>query len=571
MSYDIQPGKLGTAAEINAALANPVGTSTGSTQQRFLMDRFAEVRNVLDFGAVGNGSTNDTAALLAAFDAVPAAGGVVVIPAGLTFLFSAPLPAKSGTTITGGGKLVAAVTTAWPGGSPYFGITNVNNAASSITDANITVRGITIDFTACLPYDGTQHCVYIRKARRVAVESCIILGGSDSVALLGCDDTLIQSNRLVNFTNCGPDHWDGPSNGRVIGNHIETDVSAQMVNWNPDPTSAPSTGYTASGFVMAGNTLVSHEPSTTPCQIEPLRTGATVRGVTVTGNTFVNVSLFLRGDTGSVEVGQNIFYGFQSASEIISGHTNLGGTPSGVQITNNIIRDPITAAPNLGVVRMESDTAEMSHNFIMGTAYTAAAFYRGSTAAQRFGNFTQGANSIGILKNGFYVENGQGKPIGWTDAAGNRFGMFAQGDDNWIFVGTNASGGARTGLSWFQRSDTSEITASVPMLFDAGMRTTVETVAAAGTTLSAATPLLGNVCTVGTAAAGAADGVRVPGTVGRAVEVWNLSGVTINVWPNAAGAQINNSGNGVAVTIASGAMKTFRALSSTDTRVIATG
>lgn len=52
--------------------------ATGSTQPRSLQDRFAWVRNVKDFGAVGNGVADDTAAIQAAINA----GGTVYFPIG---------------------------------------------------------------------------------------------------------------------------------------------------------------------------------------------------------------------------------------------------------------------------------------------------------------------------------------------------------------------------------------------------------------------------------------------------------------------------------------------------------
>lgn len=56
--------------------------------------------NVKSFGALGNGTTNDTTAIQAALDAVPATGGSVVFPPG-SYLVSAPLVVKSYTHIKG--------------------------------------------------------------------------------------------------------------------------------------------------------------------------------------------------------------------------------------------------------------------------------------------------------------------------------------------------------------------------------------------------------------------------------------------------------------------------------------
>lgn len=539
---------------------------------------FADVR---DFGAVGDGVTDDTAAIQAALDAV-SVGGTVVIPAGI-FRFNKPLVQQSGTTVTGTGTLYAAPIAEWTGssrvppftsmpGSPFFGLVNENHDAAVITDENLTVRGITIDYTELFFADGTRHCIYFRKARRVVIEGVTILGGSSSIALLGCDDTLVQGCRLVGFSNCGADHWDGPSNAKVIGNHIESVEAAQMVNWNPDPTLPPSTGFTANNFALIGNTIVSHEPEATPIQIEPLRSGATVRNVTVTGNTITNAYFVLRGDVSDTVIASNTMNGFQGFPPAITSYADVGGAPGVIKFIANTIRNPLTSIGSVAVIRIESNDADIAFNTIFGTGYASAAISGGAASPQRFANTVEGSNISGVLKNGFRIPGGTASQsfIGWTDASGTIPRMYQQlTDNNWIFQGTNSTGAARVGLSWVQRSDTSEFTFSVPVLLNSGVRVPVTTLEAAGTTLADATALSGNVCVVDTASAGSADGVRLPGTVGRSVEVWNLSGVTINVWPSSGAVSINGGSAGAAVTIVNGAMKTFRALTSTDNRVIA--
>ena len=72
------------------SLSNAVVTATGSTTARTLGDRAADIVNVKDFGAVGDGVTDATAAFQAALaDLAGIGGGTLLVPAGHYVLSSA--------------------------------------------------------------------------------------------------------------------------------------------------------------------------------------------------------------------------------------------------------------------------------------------------------------------------------------------------------------------------------------------------------------------------------------------------------------------------------------------------
>jgi hypothetical protein len=79
--------------------------STGSTTPRSLQDRFAEWKNVKDYGAVGDGVTDDTVAIQAAQNSITSAtGGVVYFPPGRYKISSPIIINRHGVTLQGTGR-----------------------------------------------------------------------------------------------------------------------------------------------------------------------------------------------------------------------------------------------------------------------------------------------------------------------------------------------------------------------------------------------------------------------------------------------------------------------------------
>lgn len=88
--------------------------ATGSTTSRTLATRFADVANVKDYGAVGDGVTNDTTAIQAAIASV-ASGGRVVFPAGVYLVSPMTIANLSNVTLEGDNKNISILRLAAPG------------------------------------------------------------------------------------------------------------------------------------------------------------------------------------------------------------------------------------------------------------------------------------------------------------------------------------------------------------------------------------------------------------------------------------------------------------------------
>jgi len=91
--------------------------------------------NVLDYGAVGDGVTNDAAAIQAAVNALPASGGSLEFPSGATFVIGTPInfTGKSNFTVTGFGATIRC------------GATRITSYLNLDGAANATIIGLTFD------------------------------------------------------------------------------------------------------------------------------------------------------------------------------------------------------------------------------------------------------------------------------------------------------------------------------------------------------------------------------------------------------------------------------------------
>ncbi len=138
--------KIRTDGTLNAYYQKPGGgvpkTDLASSVQSTLNTSYPVI-NVQSYGATGDGSTDDTAAIQAALNAVPASGATVVLPAG-TYMISSTLAIDKDATILTGVGVGSTIRVK----NSALGIDVIKIGNGSTTRAHCAVRNLHIDATA---------------------------------------------------------------------------------------------------------------------------------------------------------------------------------------------------------------------------------------------------------------------------------------------------------------------------------------------------------------------------------------------------------------------------------------
>ena len=451
--------------------------STGSTTARSLANRFADVVNVKDFGAVGNGVTIDSTAIQAAANAIPASGGVLYFPNSI-YATNTPIFLKSNTKIMMyGATLLASVpwirpdpskTPYWANG--YFMLTNVNHG-TTIVDENIEVWGGTFDYRpmsqAAAP-GGGRHAINFRAVRNVVVAHGTLYGGEDYTAFLRCDNTLVLGCSAYDYENCAYDHWSGAKNAKVIGCFGRSANTVQHVNFNALGDGIPN--QVAENFLLQSCTFIHPTGGTRSFAsifLDPLGAGDhTVKNVIIEGCLLHNTIITARQNVQNVLIRGNQFFGTPGAAGVspIFSYPDTGNTPDNIIVDGNVFHLPQTAAPNVAVIDLRGTNSRITNNKITGTSYSVPAFNFGSQTGIEFGNdylgsafFGKSVSASGAIR----AANNQGFSV--QDINGNFARWLIQTDNNMVFRGLNGSGGARVAWSWQQQSNTSFWTWDVPV------------------------------------------------------------------------------------------------------------
>jgi hypothetical protein len=326
--------QLGTGAagggSNGGAVSSSTVISTGSTTARTLANRFAEVVNVKDFGATGDGVTDDSIAINAAIAA--ATGKVVYFPSGTYILnainsisvaVSCRLTSDGGAIIkSSGGGLRCIIVSASVVQIDHLTF-DCNN---DLTRNGITLLGDLTDIVidSCEIKNFVERGIYSSQntLTRVTVSNCYVHDGTKAAIALyahsplskSVNDIQVFDNRVANMI---------PGTGVGIGitvSDVNSGANVQTVNRVQicrnrvrDVERVPIEMQRGSGCLIEGNTV----------------TGA---GGTIAGGTFGNNGISAVGCENTVITGNYVADQTNEGIEI-GGAVNLGG----LIVSNNTI------------------------------------------------------------------------------------------------------------------------------------------------------------------------------------------------------------------------------------------
>jgi hypothetical protein len=360
-----------TAAQVNFT---PAGTSA---VVRTVSSRFGDVISLKDFGAVGNGSTDDTSPFSLAVNA--AAGKTLYVPEGTYIISSKTLP-NAGISIVGAGP--GSILKQKAATDSHFLTMATASAGATFAFRNLCIDGNTANQTD----DGTHERRGLNwaapgtasAASVLQVESCLFINGrSVDIYAIIADGT--DTNRQILIVR-GCRFWGGCDGSTSfdpryisVQGAVESIIEGNSFDFGRVPTGsgrAGVVGFGASGTVLSGRASWTGNVFRNVGRSETLRSLGALDyyshglGVTIAGNTLYNTygrAIQCKSDSGAVTVTGNTVEGLTAPPGYVNGligaqivvnratSTTQGG---GVTISGNTCRD----SGNIGISLNGEDT-----------------------------------------------------------------------------------------------------------------------------------------------------------------------------------------------------------------------
>lgn len=264
-------------------------------------DNFAEVKyftNVMEHGAVGDGSTDDSVAIQAAIDAVnTAGGGVVYVPEGIYVCQSIELTSNVRLVGSGAGSILRHKSAA----TAYM--VQITSGSTDAGLENLVIDGNSPNITdPVLPVHIFGSRCYVKGVRIYDAKLNAILMAAGSL------DTLIDG---VHVYKVNASTSSGPNEGAIVGENSDTPTGRAIIrNCVVSDPGQHCIGGRFDGVIFQGNTCINTGSGGDGISGYPGVTGNTNRRRVVIGNLIigaVNNGIHIGGDGDNVVVGNAVF------------------------------------------------------------------------------------------------------------------------------------------------------------------------------------------------------------------------------------------------------------------------
>jgi hypothetical protein len=376
-TWDNITGINGTGIASNAINVeyDPAGLGAVPTT---VQAKLRETVSVKDFGAVGDGVTDDTAAIQAAINYAATVGAAVTL-SGAEYLCNAQLLLQTGSTILGPGKLIAGPISGFP-------LDRHMGFLYGLVKSNITVKDVEFDLSAwtVIPVAiFSVSSILCRRGTYFRIEGCTFNTTGGGPGFIGCKDIIVTNNTVIAAT---PGTSPSGFNDGLINVWVEFDIDAERCIISNNTIKANGyglwgimvTGLTfqtqimeCKSFVVSGNIV----EDTFYDGIWVFGRNAVLDGITITGNVIKNVrqGISISDATNFAIVGNAISNATQYGIYLWS-ETSAGGTvgATGGVVSNNVLKDvasSLSGQPPAIYVDNNSSRNTITGNTIVGSTH----------------------------------------------------------------------------------------------------------------------------------------------------------------------------------------------------------
>lgn len=524
-------------------LANTTGAGMVGFKQsgigaiaRTIMDKAREIVSVKDFGAVGDGITDETAAIQAAVDAVGAnGGGVVYFPAG-TYLVSQLNIASDDVSLRGESKKSTTIGRVANGGASHIYLTpsikNISFRGFTLdgNEANqnpslyvVGIRGDfcrNIDIIDCGFTANGSRSTDFRASENITISSChfydtgLNVAGGNTGNAISVDNTGATNSKFVIVSDCIFERWGDVAIGLpqcenvTVSNNIISGMGYFGLTPKPEETAISFAGgknCTATGNVIrkvdtfgvavVDRTIsgVDYSPknitissnsfteTSSPIRVEGFE-AEFARNITIVGNTFDDQcgAVWLNNYIRNFTIADNIFNNSirtgtpaADSSAPIRIYESQNGT-----ITGNVLYD--SRVPKVPVHNIYFNGSTYIDNIAIGNNVFLAA-----DTPYKFSHNARRANNVESANVGQSAQMAIGRTVvSFTQsnvpANQNNVNLQRAGTDSSVIKFVAPSAGSVVGLSVYSSSAVTAGTAVISVLGGSGT--------AISTTLSASNP-----------------------------------------------------------------------------------